>query len=170
MEHLTGKTLAERLEKGPLPLEQVLEVGAQIAEALSTAHRQGIIHRDLKPANVMLTKTSAPGAGHVKLLDFGLAKLKAHGEQPAAASLASASTRTAPLTSEGAIIGTLPYMVPEQVEGNEAGCAHGPVGAGGDPVRDGDRQASIRGQQCCQPDWEHYERGAPRPGDAAASD
>ena len=120
MEHLTGKTLAERLEKGPLPLEQALEVGAQIAEALSAAHRQGIIHRDLKPANVMLTKASAPGAEHVKLLDFGLAKLKAHGEQPAAASLSSAPTRTAPLTSEGTIIGTLPYMAPEQVEGREA--------------------------------------------------
>jgi eukaryotic-like serine/threonine-protein kinase len=118
MEHLTGKTLAERLENGPLPLEQALEAGAQIAEALSAAHRQGIIHRDLKPSNVMFTKAS-PGAQHVKLLDFGLAKLKAHGEQPAAA-FASATTRTAPVTSEGAIVGTLPYMAPEQVEGREA--------------------------------------------------
>ncbi len=119
MEHLTGKTLAQCLENGPLPLDQALEAGAQLAEALSAAHRQGIIHRDLKPSNVMFTKAS-PGAQHVKLLDFGLAKLKAHGEQPAAASLESATTRTAPVTSEGAIVGTLPYMAPEQVEGREA--------------------------------------------------
>ncbi len=119
MEHLTGKTLAERLENGPLPLEQALEAGAQIAEALSAAHRQGIIHRDLKPSNVMFTKAS-PGSQHVKLLDFGLAKLKAHGEQQAAAGFTSATTRTAPVTSEGAIVGTLPYMAPEQVEGRKA--------------------------------------------------
>jgi len=114
MEHLTGDTLAQRLEKGPLPLEQALTVATEIADALSAAHRQGVIHRDLKPGNVMLTKTGA------KLLDFGLAKLKAHGEHPAAASLASAPTRTAPLTSEGAIVGTLHYMAPEQVEGKPA--------------------------------------------------
>src|SRR5512139_1560466 len=114
MEHLAGETLAQRLEKGQLPLERALTVATEIADALSAAHRQGVIHRDLKPGNVMLTKTGA------KLLDFGLAKLKAHGEQPAAASLASAPTRTAPLTSEGTIVGTLHYMAPEQVEGKAA--------------------------------------------------
>src|SRR5450432_1636760 len=68
LEYLEGQTLADRLSNGPLPLDQVLRVGSEIAEALEKAHRQGIIHRDLKPANVMLTKTGA------KLMDFGLAK------------------------------------------------------------------------------------------------
>ena len=114
MEHLTGETLADRLQKGPLPLDQALDVATDVADALSAAHRQGVIHRDLKPGNVMLTKAGA------KLLDFGLAKLAGHGEQPAAAGLASAPTRTAPLTSEGSIVGTLQYMAPEQVEGKPA--------------------------------------------------
>ncbi|MDQ2978481.1 MAG: protein kinase, partial [Acidobacteriota bacterium] len=68
MELLEGETLSDRLAKGPLPLEQTLRYGADIADALDKAHRQGIVHRDLKPGNVMLTKSG------VKLLDFGLAK------------------------------------------------------------------------------------------------
>jgi serine/threonine protein kinase/Tol biopolymer transport system component len=109
MELLDGETLAHRLEKGPLPIEQALTVAAAIADALSTAHRHGIIHRDLKPSNVMLTKSGA------KLLDFGLAKLAADGDH-AAISFMSA-TRSAPLTGEGVIVGTLQYMAPEQLEG-----------------------------------------------------
>ena len=110
MECLEGETLAKRLEKGSLPLEQVLKFGAQIADALDRAHRSGIVHRDLKPGNVMLT------ANGTKLLDFGLAK-------PAAplASLAtlSATKQDSPVTEQGTIVGTFQYMSPEQVEGRE---------------------------------------------------
>ena len=92
--------------KGPLPLPEALKYAAQMCDALDAAHRKGITHRDLKPGNIMLTKST------VKLLDFGLAKVTA----PAAESDA---TRTLPLTSMGMVVGTLPYMAPEQVEGKE---------------------------------------------------
>jgi Tol biopolymer transport system component len=110
MECVEGETVAKRLEKGPLPMEQVLKFGAQIADALDKAHRSGVVHRDLKPGNIMLTPTGA------KLLDFGLAK-------PAVA-LVSGSTltvaaRPSPMTQEGTIVGTFQYMSPEQVEGKE---------------------------------------------------
>src|SRR5262244_443906 len=111
MELLEGETLAERLLKGPIPAEQTLKYGIEIADALDKAHRQGIIHRDLKPGNIMLTKSG------VKLLDFGLAKAI----QPAApqGSLTSLPTRQG-LTQEGTILGTFQYMAPEQLEGREA--------------------------------------------------
>jgi serine/threonine-protein kinase len=105
MEHLEGQTLAERLVEGSLPVEQVLLYGREMAEALEAAHRQGVVHRDLKPANVMLTRDG------VKLLDFGLAKLRAEERAPAAA----AHT----LTQTGMVMGTLPYMSPEQLQGGD---------------------------------------------------
>ena len=111
MEYLEGDTLAQRLEKGALPLDQALQVAIEIADALDKAHRQGITHRDLKPGNIMLTKAGA------KLLDFGLAKLKPGHDAPVGV---SAATVSAGLTSEGAILGTLQYMAPEQLEGKEA--------------------------------------------------
>jgi serine/threonine protein kinase/Tol biopolymer transport system component len=111
MEYLEGETLAERLLKGPLPLEQTLRYGVQIADALDKAHRQGIVHRDLKPGNVMLTKTG------VKLLDFGLAKAMAPATPQS--SLTAFPTQRA-LTQEGTILGTFQYMAPEQLEGKEA--------------------------------------------------
>jgi len=111
MECVEGETLARRLEKTALPLEQVLKFGAQIADALDKAHRSGVVHRDLKPGNIMLTASGA------KLLDFGLAK-------PVVA-MASLATMTAtrggqsPPTEQGTIVGTFQYMSPEQVEGKE---------------------------------------------------
>ncbi len=111
MECVEGETLAKRLEKGPLPLEQVLKFGMQIADALDKAHRHGIVHRDLKPGNIMLTATG------VKLLDFGLAKPAV--PLATAATLTAAATPTTPMTQEGTIVGTFQYMSPEQIEGKE---------------------------------------------------
>ncbi len=117
MELLEGETLATRLTRGAMPIEQVLRIGAQIAEALDAAHRKGVVHRDLKPGNVMLTKSGA------KLLDFGLARAAAitpwsahsatiaRGDQPADPTVQKA------LTAEGTIVGTFQYMAPEQLEG-----------------------------------------------------
>jgi Tol biopolymer transport system component len=115
MEYLEGETVADRLLKGPLPLEQTLRYGVQIADALDKAHRQGIVHRDLKPGNVMLTKTG------VKLLDFGLAKAL---PSPTGRGVGGEGVTSVPtqlnLTQEGAILGTFQYMAPEQLEGREA--------------------------------------------------
>ena len=114
MEYLEGETLADRLTKGPLPPEQVLKYGIEIAEGLEKAHRSGIIHRDLKPGNVMLTKSGA------KLMDFGLAK--ASTVAPVSGLTATFATPEAshPLTAVGMVVGTFQYMAPEQVEGKEA--------------------------------------------------
>jgi eukaryotic-like serine/threonine-protein kinase len=110
MECVEGETLATRLEKGPLPLEQVLKIGAQIADALDKAHRAGIVHRDLKPGNIML---AVPGA---KLLDFGLAK---ESSPLGTAATLTAAIPASPVTQEGTIVGTFQYMSPEQIEGKE---------------------------------------------------
>jgi Tol biopolymer transport system component len=111
MECVEGETLAKRLEKGPLPLDQILRYGAQIAEALDKAHRSGVVHRDLKPGNMMLTVSGA------KLLDFGLAKPA--GALVGGMTLTAAATQTTPVTAEGTIVGTIQYMSPEQIEGKE---------------------------------------------------
>ena len=122
MEFLEGETLAERLRKGALPLNETLKIGIAVAEALSAAHRQGIVHRDLKPANVMLTKSGA------KLMDFGLAKSATTGTAAgvstapllSAARTVSQASPVSPLTTAGTLIGTIQYMSPEQIEGKEA--------------------------------------------------
>ncbi|MDQ5871099.1 MAG: serine/threonine-protein kinase [Acidobacteriota bacterium] len=112
MEYLEGETLADRLARGPLPIEQVLRWGCEIADALDKAHRSGIVHRDLKPGNVMLTKSG------VKLLDFGLARVLAPAS--AATQLTALPTQALALTQEGTLLGTLQYMAPEQLEAKEA--------------------------------------------------
>ena len=116
MELLDGETLADRLLKGPLPMEQALRIGIEIAGALDAAHKQGIVHRDLKPGNIMLTKSG------VKLLDFGLAKLATGPVSGVsqATSLQTALQESQPLTTRGTILGTFQYMAPEQLEGGEA--------------------------------------------------
>ena len=123
MEYLEGQTLAERLAKGALPLDQVVKIGAEIAQALEKAHQQGIIHRDLKPANIMLTKAGA------KLMDFGLAKpelsVASRAIGPLTPStptmnLASLTSVASPLTQKGSIVGTFQYMAPEILQGGEA--------------------------------------------------
>ena len=123
MEYLEGQTLAERLGKSPLPLDQILKIGAEIAQALEKAHSQGIIHRDLKPANIMLTKAGA------KLMDFGLAKpemtIAPQAVGPFTPStptmnLASLTSAASPLTQKGSIVGTFQYMAPELLQGAEA--------------------------------------------------
>jgi serine/threonine-protein kinase len=106
MEFVSGSTLHDSITAGGLPVPQVLQYGAQMADALATAHAAGIIHRDLKPSNVMITKS-----GLVKILDFGLAKLtdlNPSGDK---------QSDLGPLTQEGAILGTVSYMSPEQAEG-----------------------------------------------------
>ena len=121
MEYLEGETLAARLQKGALPPSDALATATEIASALDRAHRQGIVHRDLKPGNVMLTKAGA------KLLDFGLAKLAPPGAisgvlTPTMRTVTAplGATPETPLTAQGTILGTVQYMAPEQVEGEEA--------------------------------------------------
>ena len=111
MEYLDGETLAARLARGKLPLDQALHYGIQIADALAAAHKAGIVHRDLKPGNVMLTPAGT------KLLDFGLAK---HDTGPAVQALSMLATAPGTATAQGTIIGTLQYMAPEQVQGQAA--------------------------------------------------
>lgn len=112
MEYLEGETLAKRLERGPLALSQVLRCGLEIAEAMEKAHRARIIHRDLKPGNIMLTKSG------IKLLDFGLARIT-HPDAPLMSVRSAVPTEDGQLTGVHAILGTLQYMAPEQLEGRE---------------------------------------------------
>ncbi len=116
MEYLEGMTLADRLDKGALPIEQVLKYGAEICDGLEKAHRSGVVHRDLKPGNIMLTKTGA------KLMDFGLAKASLASASAASGLSATLATPPGshPLTAQGSVVGTFQYMSPEQVEGKEA--------------------------------------------------
>ncbi|MGQ0735054.1 MAG: protein kinase domain-containing protein [Acidobacteriota bacterium] len=116
IELVEGETLATRIGRGPLPIDEALAIAREMADALDHAHRRGVIHRDLKPSNVMLTKAG------VKLLDFGLAKMR---ETPSGAGVvlmteATKSMQPGPITAQGTLLGTLQYMAPEQIEGKDA--------------------------------------------------
>ncbi|HEY8669950.1 MAG TPA: serine/threonine-protein kinase, partial [Terriglobales bacterium] len=112
MELLEGSPLKERIEQRPMQVEEVLDLGGQIADALETAHSAGIVHRDLKPANLFVTKR-----GHAKILDFGLAKVGERELQPAHS--APTLVNSAELTSPGTTLGTVAYMSPEQARGED---------------------------------------------------
>ena len=109
MEYLEGETLEERLRQGFLPADDVVRIGREIAEAVEAAHREGVVHRDLKPGNVMLTRTGT------KVLDFGLAR-----EFSSPDDVIDTEAPTVPaITQEGAMVGTMPYMAPEQLQGGQ---------------------------------------------------
>ncbi len=123
MEYLEGQTLADRLAKGPLPLDQTLKIATEIALALQKAHQLGIIHRDLKPANIMLTKAGA------KLMDFGLAKpdlsissrsISTVSPTTVTMDIPALTAATSPLTQKGSIVGTYQYLAPEILQGSPA--------------------------------------------------
>ena len=114
MELLEGETMADRIARGPIPLDESLTYAIEIADSLDKAHRQGVVHRDLKPGNIMLTKAGT------KLLDFGLARLKQASPAAQFSTASNLPTNLSALTVQGAILGTLQYMSPEQLEGKEA--------------------------------------------------
>lgn len=113
LEYLEGETLAQRLRRGAVPVRELLGYAIEIAEALHYAHRRGIIHRDLKPTNVLIARS-----GGAKLLDFGLAKLRV--DPSSSDDLSGLTTQPLPVTTQGAIVGTLHYLAPERLDGHEA--------------------------------------------------
>ena len=145
MEHIDGETLQDRIQRGPVPPAQAVDLLIQIADALDKAHRRGIVHRDLKPGNIMLTKSG------VKLLDFGLAAQRAGSTSPAGQLSHTDGHQT--LTVQGVIMGTLQYIAPEQLQGQPSDArtdifAFGAVGyemLTGKRAFEGDSQAALIG-------------------------
>jgi serine/threonine protein kinase/Tol biopolymer transport system component len=171
MELVEGPTLADRIAKGPLPLDEALAIAKQIAEALEAAHEQGIIHRDLKPDNVKVR-----GDGTVKVLDFGLAKLVAPvaTESGATLTVTGSPTITSPamMTGVGVILGTAAYMSPEQAKGRPAdrrsdiwafGCVLYEMLAGTRAFPGTDVSDTVANVLKTEPDWEALPGDTPRP-------
>ena len=141
MELLEGETLAERIKRGPFELQELLELGIQIADALESAHAKGIVHRDLKPANIFLTPR-----GQAKVLDFGLAKIER--ARPAGSEHSEAPTAIQPneLTSAGTTMGTVSYMSPEQARGQLTDARTDLFSARNRALPDGDRRPAVPGR------------------------
>jgi serine/threonine protein kinase len=165
MEFVDGETLAQRIARSPLPVDDALPIARQIAAGLETAHQRGIVHRDLKPANVMLT-----GAGAVKVLDFGLAKaLDPLAEATATpAAMADSPTFTSPATQMGVVLGTAAYMAPEQAKGRPVdrrvdvwafGCVFYEMLTGRRPFAGDDVTEVIAAIMRDEPDWTRLPRG-----------
>jgi eukaryotic-like serine/threonine-protein kinase len=163
MELVDGETLAQRLKRGPIPLDESLEIAKQICQALESAHENGIIHRDLKPANVKITPD-----GKVKVLDFGLAK--AFENEPANAALSNSPTLSMAATNAGMILGTAAYMSPEQAKGRAVdkrtdifafGCVLYEM-LTGRPAFEGDDVTEILGRVVtAEPDWSRLPAAVP---------
>ena len=139
MELVEGEDLAERLKRGPIPVDEAVAIAKQVAEALEEAHEKGIVHRDLKPANVKVTPD-----GKVKVLDFGLAKAFT-GDTGAGSSadLSQSPTLAQTGTAAGIILGTAAYMSPEQARGKAGRQARRRLGLRGRAVRDAHRPAAL---------------------------
>ena len=138
MELIEGETLADRLRRGPMPVEEALPIAIQIAEALEAAHEKGVVHRDLKPANVKITPD-----GQVKVLDFGLAKVMEN--EAASGSAANSPTLSMMATQAGLILGTAAYMSPEQAKGIPGGSSQRRVLVRHGALRDADRAPAVPG-------------------------
>jgi serine/threonine protein kinase len=166
LELVEGETLAEKIARGPVPLDDALDIARQIAEALEAAHEKGIVHRDLKPANVKITPE-----GRVKVLDFGLAKVFEASSAPQ--DLSNSPTLSAVQSERGVILGTAAYMSPEQARGKNVdqrgdvwawGCILYEMLAGRQAFPNGETVSdTLAGILAREPDWQALPAGTPRP-------
>src|SRR5262245_17021112 len=163
MELVSGETLADRIRRGAIPIDESLEIAKQICEALEAAHEKGIVHRDLKPANVKITPD-----GKVKVLDFGLAK--AFENEPANAALSNSPTISMAATNAGIIMGTAAYMSPEQAKGKTVdrrtdiwafGCVLYELLSGTQAFYGEDVTDVLAAVVRAEPDWTRLPKGTP---------